>query len=186
MYTPEEKQLILSFARRAIEHYLTTGKNLKIFAEELPEERLKEVRSCFVTLTLNGQLRGCIGHIEPVQPLYLDIVENAVAAAFNDPRFTPLTTEEYANLEIEVSVLSDMEEVAFASPEELLEKILPFIDGVIIKKGNNSATYLPQVWDDMPDYEEFFDSLCLKAGLGAGEWKQPGLQVWRYQVEAIK
>lgn len=186
MYTLEERQLILSFARRAIEHYLTTGKNLKIFAEELPEESLKEIRCCFVTLTLNGELRGCIGHTEPTQPLYLDIVENAVAAAFGDPRFAALTMEEYANLEIEVSVLSEMEEVAFASPAELLEKIHPFIDGVIIKKGDKGATYLPQVWEDILDQEEFFDSLCLKAGLEAGEWKQSGLQVWKYQVEAIK
>ena len=185
MYTETEKQFIINLAKRSIEHYLAKNKLLKIGEGEVPES-LKEKHSCFVTLNLARALRGCIGHLEPVQSLYLDIIENAAGAAFNDHRFAPLSAEEYPLVEIEVSVLAIPQELFFTSSQELLDKLRPIVDGVIIKKGKNSATYLPQVWEDLPNKEYFLNSLCQKAGLSADEWQKEGVRVWIYQVEEIK
>lgn len=187
MFSPNEQQYILQLARRSIEHYFNSGQLLKIEEEEeLPSEQLKEERSCFVTLTIDGHLRGCIGHVQAVQPLYLDIIENAVAAAFDDARFQALTREEFTRTGIEVSVLTKPQTLDFSSPEELLEKLRPRLDGVIIRLGTDGATYLPQVWDDLPDKEQFLSSLCMKAGLEPLDWKKAGLRVWTYQTEKIK
>ncbi len=187
MYSAEERQYILALARRSIGHYLASGRPLR--AEEISEpllSALKEKRACFVTLTIGGQLRGCIGHIEAIQPLYLDVMENAAAAAFDDPRFAPLTAEEFKKVAIEVSVLSEPLPLVFNSPEELLAELRPGFDGVIIRSGSRGATYLPQVWDDLPDKKQFLSSLCLKAGLGPDDWKKPGLRVWTYAAEKIE
>lgn len=200
MFTPQEKKFILDLARRAVEHYFKNGKLLELGGDEVVSEKLKEQRACFVTLTIGGELRGCIGHIEAVQPLYLDIIENAAAAAFGDPRFPPLTEKEWKNTEVEVSVLSKPEPLSFSSPEDLLKKLRPGADGVILRRqpgdrGNSpnpllerggGATYLPQVWEDLPDKEKFLSSLCEKAGLEAGDWRRPGVEVLIYKVEAIK
>lgn len=188
MFTLQEKKFILDLAGRAIENFFKSGpegSGLKIAESEVVSEQLKETRSCFVTLTISGNLRGCIGHIEPVQPLYLDIIENAAAAAFRDPRFPPLSEEEYKKTEIEVSVLTKPEPLLFSSSEDLLKKLRPGTDGVILCRGSRGATYLPQVWDDLPDKEKFLSSLSEKAGLPADDWKKPGLEVLIYKVEAI-
>ncbi len=185
MFNPVEKQFILQLARTSIEHYFATGKLLKMKEEEMPFS-LKEERSCFVTLKSAGVLRGCIGRLEPAQPLYLDIIENAVGSAFADARFVPLSSEEYKLIDLEISVLTTSQELNFFTPEELLQKLRPGIDGVIIRLGENSATYLPQVWEDLPDKIHFLDSLCEKAGLVAGDWKKQGMKVLVYQVEIVK
>jgi len=185
VFTVQEKKYILDLAHRSIEHRLATGGVLKISEQDLPV-RLKERLACFATLTLDNELRGCIGHIEAVQSLYLDVIQNAVAAAFEDPRFSPLTVDEFKKIKIEVSILSNPIPLDFVSSVDLLDKLRPNIDGVIIQKGRSGATYLPQVWDDLPDKKEFLSSLCLKAGLEPDEWTKPGMSVWTYQVEAIK
>lgn len=185
MFNVTEKQFILNLAHQSIEQYFYTGELLNISAEEIPEKLLTE-QSCFVTLTIGGDLRGCIGHIKPVQPLYLDVIENAVGAAFDDPRFPALNEVEFAETKIEVSVLTVPRELFFDSPEDLLNKIQSKTDGVIIRRGENGATYLPQVWDDFPDKTKFLDSLCEKAGLIIGDWKKKGIKVSVYQVEIIK
>lgn len=185
MFTDIEQQFLLATARKAVEHYLATGLKLHI-SEVVVPPALCEPRACFVTLTKNFDLRGCIGSLEAHQPLYLDVVENATAAAFADDRFFPLTKEEYPEVSVEVSVLTKPQPVAFTSPQELMDKLTVGRDGVIIKKGNESATYLPQVWDEMLEKHNFLSSLCLKAGLPPDEWQKPGVTVLTYQVELVE
>ncbi len=177
----KEKKFILSLARRSIETYLKTERILEIDPAEVSEE-LKEERACFVTLTINGQLRGCIGHLLPIQELYQDVIENAVAAAFQDPRFPPLTAEEWPRVKIEISILSIPRPLSFSSSEDLLKKLRPNVDGVIIKQGRRQATFLPQVWENMPSSQEFLEHLCLKAGLSDDCWKEKGIEVEVYEV----
>jgi len=182
MFSVDEKQFILNLARESIEYYFDNHKLLKIIPSQVPE-KLQAKQACFITLTINNNLRGCVGHTEPIQSLYLDVVENAVSAAFDDSRFSPLNKEEFDKVKIEVSILSTPTELIFSSPEELLKKLRAGIDGVIIQNGNNSATYLPQVWETFPDKIDFLNSLCEKAGLSADAWKKNSIKVWVYTVE---
>lgn len=182
MFSSNEKQLILSLACRAIEYYLRTERILEIDPAEAPGN-LKEKRACFVTLTINGQLRGCIGHLLPVQELYRDVIENAVAAAFQDPRFLPLAPDELPKIKIEISALTVPQPLNFSSPDDLIAKLRPEIDGVILKR---QATFLPQVWEELKKPEEFLGHLCLKAGLPADCWKEEGIGVEVYEVEKIE
>ena len=124
---------------------------------------LTQYGASFVTLKLNGQLRGCIGSIFPTKPLILDIIDNAKNAAFQDPRFYPLTIDELSDLEISVSVLSSIEKIDFKDERDLLSKIYPY--GIIISERNKRAVYLPVVWEQLPDREIFLNSLKEKAGL---------------------
>lgn len=198
MFTPQERKYLVSLARRTLEHYFNASEVLVVSESEAPSAELKERRGTFVTLHKNKELRGCIGHIEPVQEVYKDVIDNALAAAFDDPRFLPLTADELAEIEIEISVLTEPRELKYFSVEDLLAKLTPLRDGVIIKKGNRGATYLPQVWEDFAtpnppaggeggvrDKEHFLSSLCQKAGLPAEEWKRGDLEVWTYQAEVF-
>lgn len=181
--TKQNQQFLLKLARQTLEHYFDTG---NIFGVDVSDEELKEKRGTFVTLTKNGLLRGCIGHIEPVQEIYKDVIENALAAAFEDTRFSPLKEEEMVDIEIEISVLTNPEPLNYTSADDLLNKLQPLRDGVIIRKGRYSATYLPQVWEDLSDKAEFLSSLCLKAGLPADEWRSGDLKVFTYQAEVFR
>lgn len=120
----------------------------------------------FVTLNLNGSLRGCIGSLLPRRSLLEDLISNANAAAFSDPRFPPLNKGEFENIEIEISILTTPVVLDYANTVDLKRKINKEEDGVILKLGSNQATFLPQVWDQLPSFEEFFSHLCQKAGLG--------------------
>jgi len=164
----ENKKWLLDLAKRAVESELA-GKKLEV--GKIPAEFL-EKKACFVTLTKNGELRGCIGHLVPVQELYLDVIDNARAAAFEDYRFEPVGRSEWLEIEVEVSILEIPKKYVYTSPEELIKYLGENKPGVIIKKGFNQATYLPQVWDELGDPEEFMSSLCRKAGLEAGEWRK--------------
>jgi len=128
---------------------------------------LKENAAVFVTLTTepHAQLRGCIGSLQAHRPLYKDIIANAQAAALRDPRFNPLTLDEFKHVKIEVSILSKPSIVHYKDIEDLRNKVTPMQDGVILKYKENQATYLPQVWEDLPDFDAFFSSLCQKANL---------------------
>jgi hypothetical protein len=176
---------LLKLSYSTLEHFFSTGKKLEVPESELLNGELKEKRGTFVTLQKHGELRGCIGHIEPIQTIYQDIVENTLSAAFEDPRFEPLTQDELKDIDIEISVLTNPEKLNYSSVDELLAKLRPNIDGVIIKKGRRGATYLPQVWEDLSDKNEFLSSLCLKAGLEEGEWRKGKLEVKTYQAEHI-
>ncbi|MDY6824178.1 MAG: AmmeMemoRadiSam system protein B [Thermodesulfobacteriota bacterium] len=147
------------------------------------EKALQEKRGTFVTLNLNGELRGCIGSLTADEAIVTGVRRNAINAAFHDPRFPPLTKEEAKKIDVEVSILTDPQPLEFKDSKELLEKLCPEIDGVIIKKGLARATFLPQVWEQLPTREEFLSQLCIKAGLAPNAWEQPGLEVLTYQVQ---
>lgn len=136
----------------------------------------------FVTLTKNGDLRGCIGSLIATRSLREDICKNAKLAAFSDPRFPPLSEDEVVEITIEVSLLSEPKELLFESKDDLKSKIVPHKHGVIIKKGGYQATFLPQVWEQLPEFETFFAHLCAKAGL-RGECIDNNLKVFTYEVE---
>jgi AmmeMemoRadiSam system protein A len=172
---------LLELARQAIESYLD---NEEIEVPELLKKKNSEKQACFVTLTLNGQLRGCIGTLYPRQELWKDVKENAINAAFNDPRFYPLKREELGKIKIEISILSIPERLEFKDPEELLRKINNKM-GIILRKGHYTSTYLPQVWEQLTKKEEFLESLCIKAGLKKNEWKEQGIEVYTYAAKKI-
>jgi len=184
MYTKEEKQILLSLARRSIRHYLDTGEKLSEMKENFPQS-FWEKMGVFVTLTIDGALRGCIGNIMPVYPLYKGVIENSVMAAFDDPRFPPISDDEFDKLNIEISVLTVPTPLKYDGKNDLLKKLKPGIDGVVIKKGFNQATFLPQVWDEIKNPEDFLSHLCAKAGMEPYEWEKGDLEVAIYSVMAF-
>lgn len=142
-------------------------------------------KATFVTLTLHGRLRGCIGSLIAHRPLLDDLISNAQSAAFHDPRFAPLTPEEFSEIKIEVSLLSEPELVTYADKMELKSLIRTGIDGVILRLGNYQATFLPQVWEELTDFESFFAHLGMKAGIGNDPLSYHP-EIYTYQVEKIK
>lgn len=146
---------------------------------------LKEKRGVFVTLQKNGALRGCIGTLEPEKTLLENVQENACHAAFEDTRFSPVTLEELEDIQIEVSLLSVPEKLDYSDAQDLLARVVPFQDGVIVQKGYHRATFLPQVWEQLPDPESFLTQLCLKARLDAHAWQAGDLTVFTYQVQSF-
>ena len=180
----EEKRTLLKIARSAIEERLLTGRTLPVAPEEFPE-RLREPGASFVTLTIGGQLRGCIGSVEAYQPLVVDVRDNALKAAFSDPRFPPLGRSELDRVEIEVSVLTHPEIIPFTDTEDLLRQIQPGVDGLILEYGYFRGLFLPQVWEQLPDKREFMAHLSLKAGLPADAYTYPGVTIRRFRVLAF-
>ena len=151
--------------------------------EILQDSALRVHSGTFVTLKLQGELRGCIGNLTAVDSIVQAVRENAVHAAFHDPRFQPLAAQELEKVQIEVSVLTEPQQLAYDDVNELLAKLKPGIDGVILRKGSASATFLPQVWEQLPRPESFLAHLCMKAGLGAKAWRKGNLNVYTYQVQ---
>ena len=194
----EHQQLLLVIARTAIlqtledpdGHFSNRGKKQRVATRWLPTvgkipDELEEERATFVTLTIDGSLRGCIGRLEACRSLAEDVAENAVSAAFHDPRFPPLSRDEFDRLNISISILSQPEEMLFASEHDLLSQIRPRTDGLILQEGERRGTFLPSVWAELPDQELFFEHLKLKAGLPAGYWSDT-LRVFRYTAESIQ
>ncbi|HEY6897489.1 MAG TPA: AmmeMemoRadiSam system protein A [Rhodocyclaceae bacterium] len=138
--------------------------------------------ACFVTLTQHGQLRGCIGSLEAHRPLIDDVRANAVAAAFEDPRFPPLGLMELPRTKIEVSLLTAPEPLSFGDEADALARLRPYTDGVILEYGAHRATFLPQVWEQLPEPEVFISHLKQKAGLPAHFWS-PEIRLQRYGVQ---
>lgn len=182
----EIQKYLLRLARNSIatELELAEEKNER---PKIPEtEVLNEKRGVFVTLEIDGRLRGCIGNIMPVYRLEDAVKQNAFHAAFEDPRFQLLDVEEFKDVEIEISVLSVPKKLEYKNAGDLLEKLTPLQDGVVIKKGYYDATYLPQVWEDLNDKKQFLSSLCVKAGLPRDGWQNGDLEVLTYQAEVFK
>ena len=146
---------------------------------------LSEPGATFVTLTKNDNLRGCIGSLQPQRSLFDDVQKNAVAAAFRDSRFSPLTQNELEQINIEVSLLSASESLEFSSETELLQQLRPDIDGIIFRYRNSASTFLPQVWEQLPTAELFMEHLKQKAGLAADFWSDE-VEVSRYTVQKWK
>lgn len=177
-------RLLPGVARRSIEYGLRTGRPLPVPLAEVPPE-LRERRASFVTLHEDGALRGCIGALEPRLPLVADVAENAFKAAFEDPRFPPVRPPELPHLEISVSVLSPLEPLPVESEEELLRVVRPGVDGLLLAAGPYRGTFLPDVWESLPDPRDFVRELKRKAGLPPVGWP-PGARVYRYTTVVIK
>jgi len=184
-FTFEEQGLLLDLARKTIEEVVRRGEYPKVDPASLPK-KFSEPRACFVTLTRNGRLRGCIGHIFARMPLYKAVLDNAMSAALRDTRFRPVEKHEVEGLKIEVSVLTRPVPLEFTSPEDLLRKLRPNVDGVVLQVGEYRSTYLPQVWEKIPSRKDFLDSLARKAGLSPEAWKNPDAEILVYQVKAFK
>jgi len=178
MTTKKEQEFLLKSAKDAILNYPKTA---SLDSNKL-SSTLKEKRGVFVTLTIHGQLRGCIGTIEPIMPLYEAVIKNSANAAYSDPRFPPLTKEEADKLAIEISVLTKPVKLNYTDTADLLKKLNHDL-GIIIKKGFATATFLPQVWEQLPDKEQFLANLCLKANLSPEAWKDSSIEVYAYKVE---
>ncbi|MEA3278071.1 MAG: AmmeMemoRadiSam system protein A [Pseudomonadota bacterium] len=190
MHSPEpglleesERRTLLDLARRSIEHGLTHGRALLVDPSHYAA-KLRESAAAFVTLEEAGQLRGCIGHLEAVQPLVADVAENAFAAAFRDPRFPPLQRPELASLCIKISVLTPAHPMVFGSEADLLGQVTPGRDGLILKEASARGTFLPSVWDTLPEPREFLRHLKMKAGLSPDYWSDT-LEIWRYGSESF-
>ena len=180
-------QTLLTLARNAIAQRLgQPGLPVGVGAEFSHE--LAALGATFVTLTQNGQLRGCIGSLDAHRPLAADVAANALAAAFSDPRFAPLRAEELKRTRVEVSLLTPSEPFAFAGQADALKRLRPGIDGLILTHGQRRATFLPQVWETLPDPQRFMAQLKLKAGLPADFWDDQislaryGVQKWKEAV----
>lgn len=180
--TPEEQQTLLRMAREAME-CAVRGIKLPQLNPSTLTTNLREKGASFVTLTIHGQLRGCIGALEPYQPLVDDVREHAVAAALEDPRFPQVREDELSRIQVEVSRLTRPVPLEYKDADDLLSKLRPHVDGVILRDGFRRATFLPQVWEKIPDPAEFLDNLCYKMGASANHWKNKHLDVFIYQVE---
>lgn len=180
--TAEDKTSLLDLARRAVIAAASRKAKPDVALDTLSQV-LQDEGASFVTLTKQGQLRGCIGSLEARRPLVIDVRENAIAAATSDPRFPPVRPDEVEELQVEVSVLSPPEPLAYDDAEDLLKKLRPGVDGVVIERGGRRGTFLPQVWEQLPDPKQFMDRLCRKAFLPGGCYQDPGLKVYTYQVE---
>ncbi len=179
--TNEQKQL-LKIAREAIETSVCGEQAPILTLNQLPEV-LQHGRASFVTLTIDDKLRGCIGVLEACQPLAIDVQEHAIAAALQDYRFPVVTPEELQKIHIEISILTPKRHLDYDHPEELVNKIRPGIDGVILQDGRRKATFLPQVWQKIPEPSHFLSQLCLKMGVPADLWRHKKIQIAVYQVQ---
>ena len=184
-YGESEKKFLLNLARTTLARVATNGQLPEISAKDVPP-KLAETKACFVTLTEHGELRGCIGHIFPQEPLYQAIEDNARSAATRDPRFVRVQPDEVDKIKIEISVLTEPQPLRFNSPADLLGKLQPYEDGVVLKIGSRSATFLPQVWEQIPDKVEFLNHLSEKAGCEPSAWRGKETSVSIYHVEAFE
>ncbi len=176
--------LIIDTARKSIAYGLE-HQRAEVPDLETTPPALQEMGACFVTLEINQHLRGCIGSLEAHRPLIMDIAHNAYAAAFNDPRFPPLQQSELELLDIEVSILTPNEEMHFSDEEDLLKQVRPGIDGLIIEDSGRRGTFLPTVWEALPNTQDFFRHLKQKAGLSEDHWSD-NVRVYRYTTELIQ
>ena len=174
--SPATKQLLLRIARASLEASVS-GKKFEAPAA-VPDE-VKENSGCFVTLTAGGSLRGCIGYIEPVKPLYQAVIENAENAALSDPRFPKVRPQELTGIKIEISVLTKPVPLSCKDPADLLRQLVPGRDGVILRSGGRQSTYLPQVWEQLPDKVTFLEQLSLKGGMPRDGWKRAEVKTYR-------
>lgn len=183
MLANQERRLLLDMARHSIAYGLEHGRAPTIETSALPDA-LRQPGASFVTLHLDGQLRGCIGSLQATRPLVEDVAENAFAAAFRDPRFAPVSAAEIDRLDIQVSVLSPPEAMRFDDEQDLLGKIEPGVDGLILEDNGHRGTFLPSVWESLPERRDFLHHLKQKAGLPADYWSD-SLKVSRYRTESF-
>lgn len=184
LLTRDLQERLLELAKASIRHGLQTGKPLPVNLADYPLE-LRTPCATFVTLHLNHNLRGCVGILEAQKPLAQDVADNAFAAAFRDSRFSPLDASEFGQLGIHLSLLSAPEPIEFVSEQDLLDRLQPGVDGLILEEGMRRATFLPSVWESLPKKQDFLQHLKVKAGLPPGYWSDK-LKFSRYRVDLIE
>ncbi len=177
------RDILIQQASSSIQYGLKHGHIDTIDPQQFPQP-LQEIRSCFVTLEINGKLRGCIGMLEATRPLITDVHQNSYAAAFSDPRFPALQEKEFPLIEIHISILGTPEPMLFKSEEDLITQIQPGIDGLILEAEGRRGTFLPSVWESLPDTEGFLTHLKMKAGLPNNYWSDQ-VKMWKYTTEMI-
>lgn len=170
-------------AKEAVEYGLQHGGHLPVDSSRYPRP-LREYGASFVTLKKHGELRGCIGSLEAHRPLVEDVANNAYAAAFSDPRFPPLSANELTEVDFHLSVLTPAVPMTFTSEADLLSQLRPGIDGLVLEDGIYRGTFLPAVWESLPEAAQFLQHLKLKAGLPADYWSET-LTVARYTTESF-
>jgi uncharacterized protein len=185
---PADRQTLMEMAKESINHGLVFGSPPAIFLLEHPPA-LCELRATFTTLEIDHRLRGCIGTLTAVRPLITDVAHNSYGAAFRDPRFPPVTAQEIKQLSIHLSILSPAQPMTFASEADLLSQLRPRIDGLILSEESSPgkerrATFLPAVWDSLPDAKAFLSHLKLKAGLATDYWSDK-IKASRYTTESV-
>ncbi len=184
--SPDDWDALLCIAKEAVLAAANGRRPAALPSADLPP-RLLEDGAVFVTLTKSGQLRGCIGSLAAIEPLAEGVRRNAVNAAFHDYRFAPLTAAELPELHIEVSVLSEPQPLTATDADDLVRRLRPGVDGVILQGPNGEqATFLPQVWQQLKRPELFLDHLCRKAGLPGDAWRSGRLRVFTYQVQSFE
>lgn len=181
----EQGQMLVKLARKTIEERFDKC-SIKVNQDLMNDSAFREKRGTFVTLTINNQLRGCIGNLDSTDSIVEGIERNAINAAFRDPRFPPLKANELDRVEIEVSILTEPQPLIYRDSKDLLSKLRVHVDGVILRKGSTSATFLPQVWEQLPQPETFLSHLCTKAGLPADTWKKGNFDILTYQVQCFE
>lgn len=190
MLTPTERRHLLQLARQALAATVAGLPWLTVEEACLPLA-LRRPGCCFVTLSRGGpveqggELRGCIGGLTAFRPLYQDVCHNTQIAARDDPRFAPVSAAELPAIEIEISVLTRPEALAYTGPADLVQRLRPQVDGVILAHGKHCATFLPQVWERVPEPERFLGLLCQKLGARPEAWRQKHFEVLTYQVEKL-
>ena len=180
----KEKDYLLALARESVAHYFRKGFRMDVQPKDVPTRRLTENGACFVTLHIGKDLRGCIGTLEAHRPLVMDVIDNALAAAFGDPRFHRLRPEELPKVTFSISVLGEPKPFPVKDSADLLKRLVPHRHGMILQKGYARATFLPVVWEQLPEKEEFLSHLCMKAGLAADAWRDTdGMEFQVYEAE---
>jgi AmmeMemoRadiSam system protein A len=180
-----EAELLLRLARATLVNIATGGALPKPDPNSL-NLKLTEKRACFVTLKNRGELRGCVGSVVASKPLFEGVMDSVRGAASRDSRFRPVTADEMGNIHIEVSVLTEPIPLNYESPEALLGMLQPYQHGVLLRIGAHTATFLPKVWEDIPDKEEFLARLCAKAGFDARAWRSDDAFISVYEAEVIE
>lgn len=175
--------MLLDIARQSIACGLETGQPLVVDPDAHPPE-LREPRATFVTLHRAGALRGCLGGLVASRPLVADVAHSAFGAAFRDHRFPPIEADEFDELEIHVSILSPLEPLSAADEEALLDAIRPGVDGLVVRDGNRQGTFLPAVWESLPEPSAFWLELKRKAGIPPDAWSSRW-EIFRYTVESV-
>jgi AmmeMemoRadiSam system protein A len=178
----EERHLLLQIARKALEACVCNQPLPRLQWDSLPAS-FRDPGATFVTLTKHGQLRGCIGALEAYQFLAEDVREHTQAAALEDYRFPPVLPDELSQITIEISRLTAPQPLEYTHPQDLVAKLRPGIDGVVLRDGFRRATFLPQVWEKLADPELFLSHLCQKMGVSPMAWRRKKLEVLVYQVE---
>ena len=180
-YSAPDRRELLRIARASVSHGVQTGEPLAI-DRRLLSPTLCELRASFVTLRLDGELRGCTGSLEAVQPLALEVAESACRTALSDPRFPPVQTRELTRISMEIAVLTPLETLSVEGETDLLTRLEPGVDGLVLDFGASRATFLPKVWEHLPDPRSFVGELKLKAGFPRDYWS-PDIACFRYRTE---